>query len=52
MDKWIRMVATNRLTGHSKGFFSVYTMPPNQAVTAERQIIINEKRDQKAEYRD
>ena len=28
IDKWIRMVATNRLTGHSKGFFSVYTLPP------------------------
>ena len=41
-DAWIRMVATNRLTGHSKGFFSVYTLPPNQAITAERQIKINE----------
>ncbi len=50
-DKWIRMVATNRLTGHSKGFFSVYTMPPNQAVSSERQIKINEKRNQKPEYR-
>ena len=51
MDKWIRMVATNRLTGHSKGFFSVYTLPPNQAVSQERQIKINEKRNQKPEYR-
>ncbi len=51
LDKWIRMVATNRLTGHSKGFFSVYTMPPNQAVLPERQIKINEKRNQKPEYR-
>jgi DNA modification methylase len=51
-DKWIMAVATNRLTGHSKGFFSVYTMPPNQAVTAQRQILINEKRKQKPEYRD
>jgi hypothetical protein len=51
-DKWIRMVATNRLTGHSKGFFSVYTMPPNQAVSPERQMKINEKRQQKPEYRD
>jgi DNA modification methylase len=51
LDKWIRMVATNRLTGHSKGFFSVYTMPPNQAVSQERQIKINEKRNQKPEYR-
>ncbi|MBI3192192.1 MAG: site-specific DNA-methyltransferase, partial [Pedosphaera parvula] len=25
VDDWIRLVALNRLTGHSKGFFSVYT---------------------------
>ncbi len=49
---WIRMVATNRLTGHSKGFFSVYTLPPNQAVSQESQIKINEKRNQQPEYRD
>jgi len=41
LDAWIRMVATNRLTGHSPGFFSVYTIPPNQAVSPERQIRIN-----------
>src|SRR5204863_8558711 len=29
VDEWIRMVAINRLTGHSPGFFSVYTLPPN-----------------------
>lgn len=52
LDYWIRMVATNRLTGHSKGFFSVYTMPPNQAVSAERQILINRKRKQNPDYRD
>lgn len=46
VDRWIRMVATNRLTGHSAGFFSVYTMPPNQAVSVESQIKINEKRGQ------
>lgn len=46
MDAWIRMVATNRLTGHSPGFFSVYTLPPNQAVTAARQQRINKLRDQ------
>lgn len=51
-DKWIRMVALSRLTGHSKGFFSVYTMPPNQAVSQKRQIKINKKRNQKPEYRD
>lgn len=52
VDRWIRMVATNRLTGHSPGFFSVYTMPPNQAVTAERQLIINAKRQQTPPIRD
>jgi hypothetical protein len=51
-DGWIRMVATNRLTGHSPGFFSVYTLPPNQAVSLESQRKINEKRDQAPEYRD
>ena len=50
-DNWIRMVATNRLTGHSKGFFSVYTLPPNQAVSAERQREINAKRGQVPDYR-
>jgi hypothetical protein len=46
VDDWIRMVATNRLTGHSAGFFSVYTLPPNQALTPKRQQRINEIRDQ------
>ena len=52
LDKWIRMVATNRLTGHSKGFFSVYTLPPNQAVSQESQREINKKLKQKPHYRD
>ena len=52
IDGWIRMVATNRLTGHSKNFFSVYTMPPNQAVSQERQRRINNKRKQKPTYKD
>ena len=52
IDDWIQMVATNRLTGHSSGFFSVYTFPPNQAVSAKSQIRINEKRQQIPEYRD
>lgn len=51
-DHWIKMVATNRLTGHSKGFFSVYTLPPNQATSAKRQIQINLKRNQTPEYKD
>jgi DNA modification methylase len=50
-DSWIRMVATNRLTGHSSGFFSVYTLPPNQAASIESQIKINKKYNQVPEYR-
>ena len=46
IDRWIAMVATNRLTGHSKGFFSVYTLPPNQAVSQQSQQRINSKRQQ------
>ena len=52
LDDWIRMVATNRLTGHSPGFFSVYTLPPNQALSAGKQVQINAKRNQVPEYRD
>jgi len=43
VDRWIRMVAVNRLTGHSKGFFSVYTLPPNQAVSIGSQRKINQR---------
>jgi hypothetical protein len=46
VDRWIQMVAVNRLTGHSSGFFSVYTLPPNQAVTVAAQRAINAKRQQ------
>ena len=52
LDQWIRMVATNRLTGHSPGFFSVYSLPPNQAVTQESQRRINERLGQTPTYRD
>ena len=52
VDRWIQMVAINRLTGHSKGFFSVYTLPPNQATSIERQRKNNERRNQQPEYRD
>jgi hypothetical protein len=46
IDAWIRMVAVNRLTGHSPGFFSVYTLPPNQAVSTASQRKINAARNQ------
>ena len=52
VDEWLRMVCLNRLTGHSPGFFSVYTMPPNQAVGADRQRRINAKRRQTPPLRD
>lgn len=51
IDNWIRMVATSRLTWHSKWYFSVYTLPPNQAVTQKRQIEINKRLNQIPEYR-
>lgn len=40
---WIRMVAINRLSGHSPGFFSGRSMPPNQAVSINAQLKINQK---------
>jgi hypothetical protein len=52
VDEWIELIALNRLTGHSNGFFSVYTMPPNQAVSAKAQRKINEKRKQIPPKRD
>ena len=52
IDKWIRMVAINRLTGHSPGFFSVYSMPPNQAVSIKSQAKFNQRRNQKPPPRD
>lgn len=52
VDDWLRMVATNRLTGHSPGFLSVYTLPPNQAVSVESQRKINAKRGQSPPRRD
>jgi len=52
VDRWLRMVAVNRLTGHSPGFFSVYTLPPNQAVSIESQAKINAQRKQVPPSRD
>ncbi|OIR21982.1 MAG: DNA modification methylase [Marine Group III euryarchaeote CG-Epi2] len=43
IDNWIKMVCTTRLTGHSAGFFSGYTLPPNQATTQKGQVLINQK---------
>jgi len=52
VDEWICLVALNRLTGHSPGFFSVYTLPPNQAVSVKSQLRINAKRGQVPPRRD
>jgi hypothetical protein len=52
VDAFVRMVAVNRLTGHSPGFFSVYTMPPNQAVSVQSQRRINARRAQRPPRRD
>ena len=52
IDRWIRMVAVNRLTGHSPGFFSVYTLPPNQAASLDAQARINARRRQVPPRRD
>lgn len=52
LDGWIQMVALNRLTGHSSGFFSVYTLPPNQAVSLQSQRRINSRRNQTPPRRD
>ena len=52
VDRWIQMVATSRLTGHSPGFFSVYTLPPNQAASVRSQRRINDRRSQAPPDRD
>lgn len=52
VDDWIRVLALNRLTGHSPGFFSVYTLPPNQAVSVKSQRKINKDRKQVPPQRD
>lgn len=45
VDRWIRMVAVTRLTGHSARFFSGYTLPPNQAATLDGQRKINARKN-------
>ncbi|MCY4038839.1 MAG: DNA methyltransferase [Hyphomicrobiales bacterium] len=51
-DKWIRMVIANRLSGHSPGFLSVKTMPPNQSISVKQQRKINEKHGRAPEEKD
>ena len=52
VDAWLQMVACGRLTGHSPGFFSVYTLPPNLATSVIAQRKINARRKQVPPYRD
>jgi hypothetical protein len=52
VDEWISLVALNRLTGHSAGFFSIYTLPPNQAVSVKSQRKINADRNQTPQSKD
>ena len=52
VDNWIKMVSTTRLTGHSAGFFSGYTLPPNQATTQKGQLLINQRLDISPPYKD
>jgi hypothetical protein len=40
---WIRMAAMTRLTGHSSGYMSVKTLPPNQMTTLASQRALNQK---------
>ena len=49
---WIRMVAISRLSGHSGGFFSGRSMPPNQAVSVASQVKINERLNSSPERKD
>lgn len=51
LDYWIMMVVLTRLVGHSNGFFSVRTMPPNISVTSNKQIILNQKHDLEPIYK-
>ncbi|MGI8467954.1 MAG: DNA methyltransferase [Pyrinomonadaceae bacterium] len=51
VDAWLEMTACNRLTGHSSGFFSVFTLPPNQAASVKSQQKINERHRNTPEYR-
>lgn len=48
----IRMLALSRLAGHSAGFLSVRTLPPNQSVTIEAQRRLNAIHGQVPVYRD
>lgn len=49
---WIFMVAMSRLSGHSTGFFSVRTMPPNQTISLLAQHRLNKSLGLTPSFRD
>lgn len=49
---WVRMATLSRLTGHSKGFLSGYTLPPNQMSTIAQQRAKNENNNTVPPVRD
>jgi hypothetical protein len=51
VDRFIELIALSRLHGHSPGFFSVYSFP-QISVPAEGQRRINQRRNQRPDYRD
>lgn len=52
VDAWIETVTLNRLTGHSSGYLSGRTLPPNQAASRVSQRKINAKLGQTPPPRD
>ncbi|MBS4022708.1 MAG: hypothetical protein KGZ79_09865 [Dethiobacter sp.] len=48
--RFVELLALSRLHGHSKGFFSVYTMP-QLSLSIQAQLRINTKHGQQPEYR-
>lgn len=49
--KITRMLMCLILTGHSPGYLSVRTLPPNMQISVERQVLLNAKHKQKPEAR-
>lgn len=45
----IQMVVATILTGHSPGYLSVRTLPPNQQIQPDRQALLNQKHRNKPE---
>lgn len=50
VNQFIELMVFSRLHGHTEAFFSAYTSP-HEAMSPERQLLINLKRRQQPEYR-